>query len=148
MSLCRSIVAARAKETVETGLPFRVVRHKCVNRTATRSSVMRAKSPTKIPSLVQRGDPPAIAARSSQREPPARTPDSRPLMPRWCSATCHAVTPSGAVGDARWSCHHRLAHKGLRDCRASKKKRRHEAGVKLLRQVSYRQETYRAVHPL
>jgi hypothetical protein len=27
----------------------------------------------------------------------------------------------------------------------SKKKRQHEAGVKLLRQVSYRQETYRAV---
>jgi hypothetical protein len=30
----------------------------------------------------------------------------------------------------------------------AQKKRRHEAGVKLLRQVSYRQETYRAVHPL
>jgi hypothetical protein len=29
-----------------------------------------------------------------------------------------------------------------------KKKRRHEAGVKLLRQVSYRQETYRAVTSL
>tara|TARA_R110002124_G_scaffold202634_3_gene369195 strand:- start:290 stop:511 length:222 start_codon:yes stop_codon:yes gene_type:complete len=29
--------------------------------------------------------------------------------------------------------------------RAAKKKRQHEAGVKLLRQVSYRQETYRAV---
>jgi len=28
------------------------------------------------------------------------------------------------------------------------KKRPHEAGVKLLRQVSYRQETYRAVTPL
>jgi hypothetical protein len=27
----------------------------------------------------------------------------------------------------------------------TKKKRQHEAGVKLLRQVSYRQETYRAV---
>jgi hypothetical protein len=32
--------------------------------------------------------------------------------------------------------------------RAAKKKRQHEAGVKLLRQVSYRQETYRAVTPL
>jgi hypothetical protein len=30
----------------------------------------------------------------------------------------------------------------------SKKKRRHEADVKLLRQVSYRQETYRAVPSL
>jgi hypothetical protein len=31
---------------------------------------------------------------------------------------------------------------------AAKKKRQHEAGVKLLRQVSYRQETYRAVPSL
>ncbi|MBM1777821.1 hypothetical protein [Sulfitobacter geojensis] len=31
---------------------------------------------------------------------------------------------------------------------SAKKKRQHEAGVKLLRQVSYRQETYRAVTPL
>jgi hypothetical protein len=30
----------------------------------------------------------------------------------------------------------------------SEKKRRHKAGVQLLRQVSYRQETYRAVQPL
>ena len=30
----------------------------------------------------------------------------------------------------------------------AKKKRQREAGVKLLRQVSYRQETYRAVNPL
>jgi hypothetical protein len=30
----------------------------------------------------------------------------------------------------------------------SQKKRQHEAGVKLLRQVSYRQETYRAVMSL
>jgi len=48
-------------------------------------------------------------------------------------------------------CNINRPHKMRKDNRAkaivtaSRKKRRHKAGVKLLRQVSYRQETYRAV---
>jgi len=52
-----------------------------------------------------------------------------------------------AEGNMSWSDHRAMpgASRGVVRRRGHKKRRPHEEGVKSLRQVSYRQETYRAV---
>ena len=83
---------------------------------------------------------------------PGRIPrDSAPLAPRAEACGCGGGIrfPGSWSGTAAKPCGSRWRHrKRGKGVRMGKKRRPREEGVKSLRQVSYRQETYRAVEPL